>query len=223
MTKKIVYIAILIILVVSPSKVLAEGDYMTTSSTTEVSPSAIQKSVPPVRPILKTALGVRPSVNPDQLQAFKNAIAGIQDARKKAIVTRISNNITTMNTNLTNIMTQSLARMTTAINALKTKSAGFKSQGKNTANLDSAISKAETAITTANTAVAAQALKTYSTTITDTNLKNPIAQMVSTFRQDITTTHQTVVAARTATIAAFTEASKLGGENTTATSSGGIQ
>lgn len=154
------------------------------------------------------------SANQEKMMAFKEKINGIQDARKKTLVTRINSNIANNNKKLTGKMTEALARMSSIISNIKGKAQTFKAAGNNTVALDSAIASAETAISSAQAAVLAQSQKEYTANITtDATLRTTIGQMFSQFRQDIIATYQKVVAAKQAVMKAVMEAAKLNGEN----------
>lgn len=134
---------------------------------------------------------------------FKAKLAEIKDARKKAIVENIDTKIKTINENRTQEMLRHLDRLTIILAKVSSKEAALKSQGKDTTALLNSISLAKTAIESARTAVNAQALKTYTATITtDETLKTAITTLLTQFKLDIKTTHQLVVAAQKAVSAA---------------------
>lgn len=150
-----------------------------------------------------------------QKNNFREKMAAIKDTRKKALVEKISSNIAVQNTRFTTKLTNALTRMSDALTSMKNKSAALKISGKNTTSLDTAIAAAEAVIANAKTQVAAQAEKAYTAEIADdATLKNVIGQMFQQFRKDIQATHQLVISAKNAVIAAAKELSKIDGENT---------
>ncbi len=149
-------------------------------------------------------------------QNFRNQIELIKDARKKLIVENINDHIATANATLTTKMTKALTNLSTILQKLQEKSAALKTSGKDTGALDAAIAAAQTAITNAQNAVDTQSQKVYTATLptNENGLKIPVAQMYSSFRQDILTVYQAVLSAKEAVGKAISELRKISGENT---------
>jgi hypothetical protein len=151
----------------------------------------------------------------EAMDAFKEEIATIRDAKKKAIVERIASKIPNANTRMTDKMNGALEKLTQILNGINEKASAAQSSGEDTTALESAISSAEAAITNAQSMVDAQAAKTYSADITDDlTLRNTIGKLVSQFRLDLSNAHKAVADARQAVAKAITELAKLKKDNT---------
>lgn len=225
MSKK-VFILIFILFIGSSSVALAETYGESTTTTAEVnSGKTMPQRTMMAKPPIEARTGTKAAdLMQSKMQMFKEKIQGIQDEKKKLIVERISTNVTSKNTALTTKMTSALTRMSAILTNLSAKAASLKAAGNDTTALDSAITSAQTAITSAQTAVTTQSQKEYTATITtDTNLKSPMGQMISQFRQDVMNTHKSVTAAKQALMKVVTELAKLKGPSTpTATDSANL-
>ncbi len=150
-----------------------------------------------------------------RMDTFKAQIRTIRDTRKQLLTEKISDKVASANARLTNKMDKALDHSTDILNRVKEKAAAFKVQEKDTTSLDQAISTAESAIATAQAAVDAQKSKEYTANITnEVTLRSTIGQMVSQFRQDISSVHKLIIDAKQAVQKAISELAKLRGENT---------
>lgn len=144
---------------------------------------------------------------------FKQRLAALKDQRKKNVVDKVDQKLSTVNKNRTDHMGDVLDRLSGILDKISEKAALLKNQGKNTASLDTAIANARTAITTAQTAVTAQAAKEYIAQIADeTTLKTTVGTTVSQLQSDLLATRKTVIDARMAVLNAAMELAKLRGE-----------
>ncbi len=162
---------------------------------------------------------VTASIDPNsKLKNFREQIQTIKDARKKTIVEKINNRITSSNTNLTTKMQNALDRMSNVLQQIATKEATLATSGANTTTLKTALANAKIAVTAAQTAVDAQKAKTYTGVITDdTTLGAVISALVRQFNQDIQATHKQVINAKMAVVASMQELVKLNTPAATAT------
>lgn len=218
--KQLLILSALLVLLAVPQKAFAvdyrQGDTISaTNSSHSASPPFKNNLKPTANNLMmekeKTATGAMRT----KMQEFKAQIGQIKDVKKRNIVERIGNNLSSTNTKLTGKMNNALSRMSSILSKIKQKSATLKTAGKNTAALDSAITAAETTITKAQTIVTAQTQKTYVTTITDTTiLPTAIGQLITQFRQDINVAFQAVTDAKTAVTKAMIEAAKISSEPT---------
>lgn len=144
--------------------------------------------------------------------ALQQKIASIKDEKKRQLVERIDNKLSTVNNNRTNQMTQNAEKLSNILDDIKEKASTAKENGKNTNTVDTAITKAETAIQNAKTAVQTQASKEYVITITATGsgqLKSSIGATTKQLQADLSTSHKLLVAAKQAVQQAHMELSKV--------------
>lgn len=203
MVKKEIFVAILLLSTVFyPLKIEAQT---TTSETT----TATTTTTPTVAPLL-TGQAVRQTAR----AAYQAKLAAIKDERKKALLEKIDNRISTINKNSVDKMSLALEKLSTYLTKIAEKTSALKAAGTNTTIVESAIVAAQTAITTARAAVAAQVIKQYVITLGDeSTLKTTVGATLSQFRQDISATHKTVQDAKFAVVKAQVEFVKLTGKN----------
>ena len=145
-----------------------------------------------------------------KLKNFREQIQTIKDARKKTIVEKINNRITSSNTKLTGKMQNAIDRMNNVLAQIATKEASLATSGSNTTSLKTALANAKIAVAGAQTAVDTQKAKTYAGVITDeTTLGSVISTLVHQFIQDIQLTHSQVKNAKMAVVAAMQELVKI--------------
>ena len=132
-------------------------------------------------------------------EQFKEKLQTIRDTQKVVVVQRLDNQFIKINNTSTDRWTTALEQMSGMVERASSQAANLEESGVNTAALDLAITRAQTAITTAQTAVSNQAGKSYVLTITtETALRANVGATVSQLRQDLRTTHNSVVAAKRA-------------------------
>lgn len=144
-------------------------------------------------------------------EAFQQKVASIKDEKKRQLVERIDNKLSTVNINRTNRMSENLEKLTNILDGIREKTSTAKENGKNTNTVDTAISKADTAIQNAKTAVQTQAGKEYVITITATGsgqLKNSVGATTKQLQADLSASHKLLVAAKQAVQQAHMELSK---------------
>ena len=201
MNKKFFVAILLLTTVFYPLK--TEAQTTTSETTTAITTPTITKSLLP-----------RQAARQEARAEYQAKLAKIKDERKKAIVDKIDNRITTTNKNVTDRMTLALEKLTSYLTRITERTSALKAAGTNTASAESAIITAQTAITTAKTAVAAQAIKQYVITLgEESTLKSTIGTTISQFRQDLAATHKTVQDAKFAVVKAQVEFVKLTGKN----------
>lgn len=132
-------------------------------------------------------------------ETFKENLAKIKDAKKKALVEKIDSQMANINKNRTDAMSKHLEKMNEILNRIIEKTATLKDNGKDVSAVETAIAAAQKAIGSAETAVANQAGKEYVANITyESTLKNTVGAAIKQLTADLKTTHQTVTDAKKA-------------------------
>lgn len=152
--------------------------------------------------IAPTHMQLKPTMQALRQEArdqFKEKLAQIKDTRKQAIVSRVDTRIQTINTNRTTEMMAALNRLDKILTRVATKSSTITS-----APSQDELTNAKAKIAAAHTAVSAQQTKQYIMSITsDATLRQDVMTTLTTFKTDITATHQTVLDAKEAVIKAI--------------------
>ncbi len=144
-----------------------------------------------------------------QREEFKTKMSGIKDQRKKEVVERVDNRLSSINKNRTAALTKHLENMSAILIRIQDRVAKKKSDGVDTSAVEKAIVEAESAIDTAKDAVDSQAAKEYVVTITDeTKLKVDVKSAFDQFKSDM---EATVLAVKQAKEALTAAARALGG------------
>jgi vacuolar-type H+-ATPase subunit H len=142
--------------------------------------------------------------------AFKEKLTQIKDTRKQAIVDKVDSRIQEANTKRTTQMSDALTRLTTILDKVSSKVIPTTPQAAS-----DLLTTARTKIATAKTSVESQKNKDYVIQITtDATLAQAVRTTLQTFSADLTTTHKTVVDARSAVVAAI---KAIESENTSVT------
>lgn len=134
-------------------------------------------------------------------EAFQQKVATIKDEKKRQLIERIDNKLSTVNTNRTNQITENLEKLVKILGNIQEKTTTAKENGKDISSVTAAITKAQTAIDNAKTAVQTQAGKEYVITITATGsgqLKNSVGITTKQLQADLSITHKLMVAAKQA-------------------------
>ncbi len=130
---------------------------------------------------------------------FRRKLAIIKDAKKKAIVERISTNCQSINMKRTDKMTEMLAKLSTILTNVSGRTASAAAEGKDTTAVESAVTTAQSAIADAQVSVAAQAGKTCTITLTtEANLKTDVGNTISSLEADLKFVYAKVIEARKA-------------------------
>jgi len=149
----------------------------------------------------------------DHKNEFKQKLLLIKNAKKQAIVERVSTNCQNINEKRTDKMTGMLTKLSTILTNVSNRSASASAAGKDTSSVDSAVTTAQTAIAEAQLSVAGQAGKTCTITITtESNLKTDIGKVISGFEADLKSVYAKVIAARKAVGDAIAALSRVTGE-----------
>jgi hypothetical protein len=128
---------------------------------------------------------------------FREKLATITDAHKKAIVTTVDTKISQINTTRTDAWTNQLSKMSQILERIISQASVATASGHGTAAVDGSVASAQRAIEAAQAAVTDQAGKQYVVSITSENtLKTTVATTTRTLRQDITSVQNTISAAR---------------------------
>ena len=136
-------------------------------------------------------------------EEFKTKMSEIKDQRKKEVVERVDNRLSTVNKNRTAALTKHLDQMSSILVRVQERATKRKSEGVNTSAVDKAIVEAESAIDTAKEAINTQASIEYIVTITDeTKLKVDVKTVFDQFKSNMEATVLTVKKAKEALTAA---------------------
>ncbi len=145
-------------------------------------------------------------------KSFQQKVATIKDERKRQIIERIDNKLSTVNTNRTSQMSQNLEKLSSILAKIQERATIAQGDGKDISTVASAITKAETAIQAAKTAVEAQAGNEYVITITATGsaqLKNSVGIIIKQLQANLSASHKLVVAAKQAVQTAHMTLAKI--------------
>jgi len=207
-TKKIVLsvITIVIIILAHPLGVKAESS-TDTDQTPKNSQEEIQKQKLLEQQKIQTAREKLQLELKAKREAFTTRVSQIKDQKKKELVQRIDNRITTVNTNRTTEMSRNLQLMSNLLAKLEVRVLLLSSD---TSQAQAAIADAKEVIVKAREAVGIQTARTYTATITDdANLKTAVTATAKQFEVDIKATHQLVVSARQAIMGVIREVAKI--------------
>lgn len=123
---------------------------------------------------------------------LQESLKAIKDKTKATIVVRVADGLNTVNKKMTDQFTQTLTKLKSILTRISDKDA----------TVD--IANATNLITTAQTAVDAQALKSYTVTVTtETNLKVNASESAQALRTDLSAVQEQVKAARKAVEEAY--------------------
>ncbi|MEK7534330.1 MAG: hypothetical protein AAB600_03240 [Patescibacteria group bacterium] len=149
----------------------------------------------------------------DTKEDLKEKLNVIRDEKKKVLVEKIDDKITTMNKTHTAKFSAVLEKLMMILNKITDRAQNAKLKGVDTSTVDSAIEAAKKAIDVAKAAVTTQSAKTYSIEVTsETTLKTKVGRVVSMFRKDLRDVHKIVVDAKQAVQKAERELAKAHGE-----------
>jgi hypothetical protein len=149
----------------------------------------------------------------DHTNALRQKLAIIRDAKKQAIVERISTNCQNVNVKRIDKMTEMLAKLSTILTNVSNRAASASAAGKDTTGVESAVTAAQSAIADAQAAAATQAGKTCTITITsEPNLKTDVGKTISGLEADLKSVYAKVIAARKAVGDAIRALSQVIGE-----------
>lgn len=119
-------------------------------------------------------------------EEFRERLAGLQDQRKAALVSRLSERVDTVNEKWVMTWSAALDRMTELLAKVETRTATLEGEGYNVVEVKTAIEVAKVSLADAKTALDAQAVKDYTITITDEpNLRNDVSEVVKQLRADL--------------------------------------
>jgi len=188
----------------------------TTVAVTTDSNSTTTKTLPLIqdkREMIIKNREVSKTMMKDKREDLKEKLRTIKDEKKKLLVERIDEKISTMNKNHTARFSKVLEKLEMILNRITERALDLKSKGTDTLKVDSAVISAKTAIGAAKDKVAMQAAKTYGIeVINETRLRANFGSIVSMFRKDLKDVHKTVVDAKQAVQAAEMELAKARGE-----------
>lgn len=157
-------------------------------------------------------------------EQFLAKLQTLKDERKKIILDRIDDKISTKNTNITNRWNTVLDNLASIVNRIGDKAKKAKANGQDTTQVDTAVTTALSLISAAQTAVDAQAANEYVITIdSETTLGLAASSAMTLFHQDLRSTHTAVKSAREGVRTAAKELAKLAPIGTTATDSAVVQ
>lgn len=149
----------------------------------------------------------------DKKEEFREKLKAIRDEKKRLVVERIDEKISTMNKNHTARFSKVLEKLEMILNRITQHAQNLKSKGIDTLKLDSAVASAKSAINAAKVAIEGQAAKTYTLDVaSESRLKTTVGSIVSMFRKDLRDVHKTVVEAKQAVQNAEMELAKVRGE-----------
>lgn len=134
----------------------------------------------------------------DKRESFREKLATIKDERKRAIVERIDNRISTINENRTNRFAEALEKLNLILDRIINKTNSLESEGVDVTELNNSIVIAQSALNNAEDAVEGQAGKEYVIEIdTESTLGSVVSSTVRDIKNDLRIVHQAVVDART--------------------------
>ncbi len=208
MSRKFLFVALSILILLSPVTVFAETETGDGETTT------ITPTVKVTRTPVKDAMKADKEVMKDKITAakeeFRAKLAAIKDARKKTIVESVDTKVASINERRTTHFSEHLAKLTGIIDRISSKEAALKAEGKDTAKLLTAIATAKSAISKAEAANNAQKVKTYTANITtDELLRSAVGATLSQFQTDLKAVFNLVKAARAAVLATSLEIKNL--------------
>jgi DNA repair exonuclease SbcCD ATPase subunit len=126
-------------------------------------------------------------------QEFQAKLQEIKDERKQTIVENTDERLAEINLKATNRLSSAIEKLETLLDKFAERVDEAKTEGKDTSEAETAILEAESAIEEAKIAVAEQAAREYVAEIeTEETLGSTVGQTVSSLRQDIKTTFESV-------------------------------
>lgn len=205
------------IILIAPFFIFSPGVQAETSSITGTNGSTVtttkQTAVQEQRDLMMKNKLETKAMMQDKKEQFKAKLQIIRDERKKALVERIDEKISTMNKTSTARFSAVLEKLMMVLDRITQKAQVTKAKGVDTSMADQAIVAAKTAIDAAKAAVAGQSAKTYSIdVVSETTLKTTVGSTVSMFRKDLSTVHKLVIDAKQAVQKAEKELAKSRGE-----------
>lgn len=130
-------------------------------------------------------------------EEFRLKLQALKDMRKKNIAERADQKLQKANQKSTNHFTQAIEKLEKLLQKFSDRAEKLKQEGQNTSEVDAAIAAAESAIAQAKEAVTTQGAKEYTADITDADsLKREFGEEMSTLRNDLKLTHDTVKLAK---------------------------
>jgi len=159
-----------------------------------------QKFVEDRQAIVKEAQDKRQTLRDD----FKTKVAGIKDAAKKQLASKIGDRLQETNTDATTKLADTLTKINNALTSITAKLAAVPA-GTDTTTLQADITAATTAVADAQVSVTAQTAMTYTlpTTTTDSTAKADFAKLTQQLRTDLQAVQTKVQAARQAVTKAY--------------------
>lgn len=144
-------------------------------------------------PEMKDQIASREAVLKQKLQAFK-------DQRKAVVAQRISDNLNKVNKNVTDEQSRRLSKLSDILNRIEQRA----SASGSVASISATLTAAQTAIQTAQDAVTVQSQKDYTLTLTsELTAKTEVKTTRDKLFNDLKATHQLVLSAKDAVVAAF--------------------
>ena len=151
-------------------------------------------------------------------EEFKQKLQTLKDEKKKQIVERIDAKMGQINTNRTNRMSEQINKMSEILERVITRAGEAKVEGKDTSAVDAAVATAQSAISAAQSAIATQAGQEYVATITtEEALKNTVGSSMKQLESDLKATHELIIAAKKAVMAAVEALAHVVGQATEVT------
>jgi len=148
-------------------------------------------------------------------EEYKIELAKIKDESKKTSAEKIIESLQELNTRLTNQLSEKVDQIENVLISIESRASKTEEKGADISAVNTSIEKAKTAIATARKAISDQTKKVYSKiNITDDqSLKTEIIGLRDTFKNDIKTVRNTVVAAHMAVKEAATTLAQIPGVN----------
>lgn len=174
-----------------------------------LSPFVVARGDDSFRQEIKTRVQERRQERQENREEFRAQIQTIRDERKREIVEKLNDKLSSVNERATDHWVEVLEKLEGIVARIDTKAQDLEGEGIDISQVEAAITVANNAIATAQSAVSSQAGKTYEITITDeNNLRGQVGPTVSGLHQDLRHVHQTVVAAKQAVMQAAMELAK---------------
>lgn len=223
MLKTAIIQILVILLLFSPTVILAKTDSATSSTATkneaakkrlEDTKLKSQERIKLEREKATAKIETRQEMIASKEATLKARLEKFKDKQKAKITQRVNTNLNKVNENKTSAMLRHLDKMSEILNKVKTRVTEAGNIGSDLASINTAITKAESTITTAKEAVETQSTKDYTIVATsEGKIKGDAKKARDSLHTDLKLVHDLVVAARKAVSDAISTAvSTLGGE-----------
>ncbi|OGK21411.1 hypothetical protein A3C23_01325 [Candidatus Roizmanbacteria bacterium RIFCSPHIGHO2_02_FULL_37_13b] len=206
------------------SLVLAEE--ATQSNTLNLKPTMMEKRKEIIDDMQQKKKEIKDQINEEVKEKIKDLkteyrqkLEAFKDAKKKQIVERINNRLSTINKNRMDHFLRVIARLNQILQKIKNLTNQAKAKGIDVYNVETAISSAQIALDNAKTAVTDQGKKEYVININDeSTVRVDVGQTVSSLQNDLRNTLKVIIDARQLVHAAASQLAKVAGSTSLKTS-----